>query len=63
MRLISGWPNSSKLFSPGHPWSKAQLAAVAQWTIASQLFTVYGSMQGGSFRGAGDPGGQKTHNY
>ena len=37
-----------------HIYSKVQVPTVAQ---RSQLFTGYGSMKGGSLRGAGDSGG------
>ena len=59
MRLISGCPDSSWLFTPGHPRGRVQYMAVAQRSIASQLFTGSGSMQGGSLRRAGDPRGQR----
>ena len=61
MRLDSGWPDSSRLFSPGHPRSILPNSAVAQRSVASQHFTSFGSMQGGSLRGNGEKGARRAH--
>ena len=52
-----------KLFAPGHPWSKYTVthSAVARRSVASQLFTGFSSMHGGSLRGARDPRGSMRH--
>ena len=52
MQLDSGCPDSSSII---------QNSAVAQRSVASQHFTSFGSMQGGSLRGNGEKGARRAH--
>ena len=64
MRLDSGWPDSSRLFSPGHPRSIIQTLGSSTAVSGIAAFYEFRFHAGRQFKGEWGKGGQEsTHMY